>query len=288
MATRRIGPGRADHGAQFFTAREPAFQTMVDGWLAEGIVSVWGHGWSSGSQEGDAANGHPRYMAEGGMNALTKRLAAELSGVQVNTRVEAISRVGDGWQVTAGGDSWRGQGLLLTAPVPQSLALVSTVTLHEGDRAALERISYGPCLCGLFWVEGPLRLPEPGAVQRPDADFSWLADNQAKGISPAAQIVTVHASPAWSAARFDDPNEQAVLDALFAPLEPFSEGPLTVHERQLKKWRYSVPQATHDERVLLAQGLPPLGFAGDAFGGPRVEGAVLSGLAAAEALSAAL
>ena len=35
LATRRIDGGRADHGAQFFTVRDPAFQAIVDDWLAE-------------------------------------------------------------------------------------------------------------------------------------------------------------------------------------------------------------------------------------------------------------
>ncbi|MGD9093294.1 MAG: hypothetical protein PVF74_10630, partial [Anaerolineales bacterium] len=48
---------------------------------------------------------------------------------------------------------------------------------------------------------------------------------------------------------------------------------------QLHKWRYSQPARIYPERFLEIQGSQPLFFAGDAFGGPRVEGAALSGMA---------
>ena len=51
---------------------------------------------------------------------------------------------------------------------------------------------------------------------------------------------------------------------------------------QVHKWRYSQPVHSYPERYLQVPGWLPLYFSGDAFGGPRVEGAVLSGLAAAE------
>ena len=48
---------------------------------------------------------------------------------------------------------------------------------------------------------------------------------------------------------------------------------------QLHKWRYSQPVQVYPERFIEIPILPPLFFAGDAFGGPSVEGAALSGLA---------
>ena len=41
MATRRMGGGRFDHGAQFFTVREPSFQSYVDEWLQAGVIQEW-------------------------------------------------------------------------------------------------------------------------------------------------------------------------------------------------------------------------------------------------------
>jgi renalase len=170
--------------------------------------------------------------------------------------------------------------------VPQSLALLAagSVALTAPDRAALERIVYAPCLCGLFWLEGKITLPAPGALQRPGADLAWVADNQQKGLSADATLITVHAGPAYSALHEDTPADE-LLATFQASLQPFMQGKVLLREAQLKRWRYALPTVTHPARYLQAQGLPPLYFGGDAFGGPRVEGAALSGLAIGGALS---
>ena len=46
-----------------------------------------------------------------------------------------------------------------------------------------------------------------------------------------------------------------------------------------KRWRMATPRTTWPERCWSKDGIV---LAGDAFGGPRIEGAVLSGLAAAQ------
>ena len=52
--------------------------------------------------------------------------------------------------------------------------------------------------------------------------------------------------------------------------------------REYKRWRYALPTVRHPDRTLVAEAVPLLVFAGDAFMEARVEGAVLSGLTAAE------
>ena len=58
---------------------------------------------------------------------------------------------------------------------------------------------------------------------------------------------------------------------------------------QVHGWRYSKPISV-DVRVCDSQSsqLPPIAVAGDAFAGPRFEGAVVSGWSAAKTLEAAL
>jgi predicted NAD/FAD-dependent oxidoreductase len=55
---------------------------------------------------------------------------------------------------------------------------------------------------------------------------------------------------------------------------------------QVHGWRYSQPKFRDTEPCVLVNHAPPLALAGDAFGGGGVEGAALSGRAAAQAILA--
>ena len=57
-----------------------------------------------------------------------------------------------------------------------------------------------------------------------------------------------------------------------------------IRRATLHRWRFAQPVEQHPERCFSIPLEAPLIFAGDAFGEPRVEGAVLSGMAAAEEL----
>jgi predicted NAD/FAD-dependent oxidoreductase len=115
----------------------------------------------------------------------------------------------------------------------------------------------------------------------------WIADNRRKGISPEAVVVTVQASAEFSNQLKDMP-ERSALQALKMAIDPYLVAPAVVKEGQLKAWRYAQPKVIYPGRYLLAANLPPLVFAGDAFSGPRVEGAALSGLAAGDVLAACI
>ena len=70
MATRQMGGGRFDHGAQFFTVREPSFQSYVDEWLQAGVIQEWFRHAPSDSN----AAGYPRYCGRFGMTDVAKYL----------------------------------------------------------------------------------------------------------------------------------------------------------------------------------------------------------------------
>ncbi len=297
LATRRVGAGRADHGAQFFTVRSPLFAGWVERWQTLGLVYQWATGWSDGSLADTPVDGHPRYAVHGGMNALAKHLAEQvtLEGAVIRTgvRVMAVAPANEdepGWELeTDDGALTVARAAVLTAPAPQSLAMIDAgnTRLTDEDGAALAAIQYAPCLCGLFTVRGGVHLPAPGAVQQPDSDFSWIADNQRKGISPDETVITVHGGPAWSATHYEEP-DTALEPVLAGALRPWLDEGAEIVAGEVKRWRYAVPVRLHSERLLRADAPAPLYFGGDGFGAPRVEGAVLSGLAIGHALAGEL
>lgn len=285
MATRRIGNGMADHGAQFFTVREAEFKAYVDRWLEENLIFEWSRGWSDGSLT-DTRDGHPRYAVNGGMNALAKHVAEGLN-VRLNTKIESISPHNDGWRaVDESGTVYHARGMILTAPVPQSVALADAgrTPLAPSDRAELVKIEYDPSLTAMFLVEGEVRLPPPGALQRPHAPIYWIGDNTRKGISPKATILTAQAGPTYSRQLWERTDSE-ILSAMRVDMLPILGERVKIVEAELKRWRYAQPRSLYKDRCLVATDLPPLIFAGDAFGGPRVEGAVLSGLTAGHTLA---
>jgi renalase len=276
LATRRIGDARLDHGAQFFTARTPAFQRRIDDWDERGLVHVWNHGFEIA--EGD---GHPRYVATNGMNSLAKDLAVGLD-VETSTMAFAV-RPGDDdrrWQlVIDDGTARSADAIILTSPLPQTLALL----LDSG--AELEnsplRTDYHRTIGLLATLDGPSAVPAPGGVQDGDGVFSFVGDNQSKGVSPTP-AVTFHASYEWSQEHWNDDDQ--LLELLTAAAQQWL-GESSIVEAQVKKWRLATPMTIWDDPTWSTSD-GTIVLAGDAFAGPKVEGAHNSGLAAAHSLLA--
>jgi predicted NAD/FAD-dependent oxidoreductase len=215
------------------------------------------------------------------MTSAAKYLTHDLN-VQLNTRITSISTDGYKWTaITEDNRQFSGNGLILTPPVPQSLALLKTggINLPAKESHSLEALQYDPCIALLAILDGKSAISAPGGVQLESGPLRWLGDNTQKGISPDQTAITLHASPEYSRQNFEA-TPGSIADYLLGQASPWFSG--SILDWQVHKWRYSQPVHSYPKRYLKVPGTLPLYFAGDAFGGPRVEGAVLSGLAAAE------
>jgi predicted NAD/FAD-dependent oxidoreductase len=220
------------------------------------------------------------------MASIPKHIAQGLD-VCTGERVVGVDEGDDCWEVVCeSGLRVAGDALVLGAPVPQALMLTSSggYTLPDGAKRQLEAVSYDPCLALMVLLEGPTGVPEPGGMQIKGEPLDWIGDNKRKGISGAPGI-TVHAGPKWSRSHFED-GESEVIDSMISFAGDRLGGDLApaVFETSLARWRYSWVTNPHPEPCLVASDNPPLLFCGDAFGQPKVEGAALSGLAAADHL----
>ncbi|MDG1494968.1 MAG: FAD-dependent oxidoreductase [Porticoccaceae bacterium] len=288
LAGRRIGDATFDHGAQFMTARDSRFKASVAEWIEAGVAEEW-----YSSYPGHP-NGHPRYRGVPTMTAVAKYLATDIN-VMRTTRVESIAQNSTQdnklWSAALdNGDTISAKALLITSPVPQTIDLLASdnISVPADKQARLDRIDYEACIAVMAVLDGPTAIPLPGATAFDDGPIGWISDNLQKGVSKIP-AVTIHGSGTFSAEHYEKDKMQTgqtLIDAAAPYL-----GNAKVTEYQVHGWRYSKPSVVDSEACMLlseATDLPPLALAGDAFAGPRFEGAVLSGWAAAKSLIAAL
>jgi renalase len=280
MRTDLWGGGVFDHGAQFFTVRNDRFEALVQGWVSAGVAKVWTRGFTDASGE-KQEDGYPRYKGTNGMTAVAEYLACGLK-VRTGSEVTRINATQQGWEIVAGESTYPADALVLATPVPSALTLIDNngVPLPNEARRVLEGIGYDPCIAVMALLDGPGSVPEPGGVQIGGDPLFWVADNRKKGIS-SEPAVTIHAGPEFS--REHAHSDDTTIARLLLEEAKYYLG-TGVKTTAVYRWENSTPLSPHEEPFVFVEGPPPLVFCGDAYAGPKVEGAVLSGWAAAEKL----
>ena len=275
LATRRIDDATLDHGAQFFTVRDSVFKSHVEKWIESGVVTEWCRGFNSTAQNND---GFPRYRGVRGMTDIAKHLAQGLD-VRCNTLAFSIARGATSkWQVNIDdGSALNADAIIVTCPLPQTYALLVTADIELPE--SMLRTEYDRTICLLAVLDTPSVVAQPGGLQNPDETFSFIADNAIKGISSAVAL-TMHANPQFSLEHWDTSTDDVQRD-LLERAKPWI-GDATVITSQIKKWRFATPLTIWPERYWANEMIV---LAGDAFGGPKIEGAALSGLSAANYLA---
>lgn len=275
LATRRIDSGRADHGAQYFSARTSEFQGLVQELQQAGLVREWK------LPDTDGTFTHPRFIGADGMNAIAKYLAQQIS-VQTNERAIRIESLPTGGcRVSCeSGNTFEADSLLITAPVPQAIALLqdSGLPINGEMQEAFAAVEYEPCIAVLVSLSEPSRIPSPGFLRFDDEDapVAWVVDNQQKGISPAQPLVTIHAGHAFSRAHLED-DLPSVGQYLIDQLKDYLPAS-SITSYQTHRWRYSLASKRYAAPFLAGEADFPMLFGGDGFGMGNVEGAYQSGL----------
>ncbi|MBA2356741.1 MAG: FAD-dependent oxidoreductase [Acidobacteria bacterium] len=279
MSTRR-GAVPFDHGAQYFTARDPAFQADVDRWIAAGLVSPWPARVVRIESPGTPARDSTpqvRYVCVPGMNAVARALA---SGLDLRTRltISSATQVAATWRLGTldGVLAEPFDALVLTAPPSQTAAVLGAHPLADMAR----RATMAPCWAVMAVWPDALPLPYDAAFVH-GSPLSWLARDGSKPGRPYPHAWVLHGSPTWSEAHLESTADD-VTRALLAALAALAPQPLPVpSDVTAHRWRYARPVAALVDRCVW-DAEDRVGLAGDWCGGPRVEGAWTSGRALAQ------
>jgi hypothetical protein len=270
MAARRLELGGAqltfDHGAQYFTARDPGFRAAVAAWQAAGVAARW------------PAAGEDAWVGTPGMNAPLRAMAEPLD-LRWNVRAERLHRGGALWRVEAGEQVFTAATVLICLPAEQAAALLAD---PAPDLAALAgSVTSAPCWAAMAAFAAPLSLAAD--TLRPDAGaIGWAARNSAKpGRAGGVETWVIHASPARSRDLLDRPKDEVAAALLADFFAAAGIAPVIPQHLDAHRWLYALPEARKGEGSVYDADLR-LGVAGDWLHSPRVEGAWLSGRALAQ------
>ena len=268
MSTRRLqtslGEVGIDHGAQYFTVRDPAFRQLAATWSDLGIAVPWP---SAGA---DAWVGVP------GMNAIVRQMASA-HAVTWNQYVTGMARRnGQWWLMGQAGDIGPFDAVVLAIPAEQAAGILS---LHDFSMARIALMARSqPCWTSMFVFAHPLAGLPP--VVRNAGEIAWAARNSAKPGRPGTEAWVVQASAAWSSARLEDAPEQISAMLLAALADAAGCAVPEPIAAVSHRWRYALSAGTGDGALWNNE--TRLGVCGDWLLGPRVECAWLSGRLLAE------
>jgi renalase len=263
MSTRRmqtpLGEAFFDHGAQYFTVRDPAFRQLVDIWSDLGVTSPW------------PPAGAGAWVGIPGMNAVIRQLAAPHAVSWEHLVTGIVRKQGEWWLMGKAGESGPFDAVIFAIPAEQAAAILS---LHDFALAQIALLARSqPCWTGMFVFDRPIGGIPP--IIRDKGDIAWAARNNAKPDRSGPEAWVIQADAPWSRAHLEASAED-VSGLLHAALAKASgcaiPNPIAASAH---RWRYALSSGTGDGA--LWNPLIGLGVCGDWLLGPRVECAWLSG-----------
>lgn len=279
LSVRRHGHFAFDHGAQYFTVRDQRLADIVRTWSSERVVAPWS-GRVGALEKGtwrDTSALH-RYVGIPGMNALAKHTAEGLN-LTTATRVAQITQDGLTWRLLADDGSQLASCdiLIVATPAAQAATLLDG---HGHLATTAHNCTMQPCWAVMLGFDQPISMPYDAAFIH-DSCLAWIARNSTKPGRPPSEAWVLHATPGWSSAHIDDPPADILANTI-AEFSRLLDTPLpkpafsTAH-----RWRYASVSYPLDTGALW-DAARRLAVCGDWCHGGRIEGAFLSGQAAAQ------
>ncbi len=278
MSTRRQGEHSFDHGAQYFTARDPRFLRHVVAWRERGLVENWMPRIAvvGGERQNDRIHDTERFVGVPGMNAICKELAAEQADCRFGWNVRMLEQTAAGWTLHSDqGEKLDSDALIVTTPPGQASALLCD---PEVDKV-LSSVEMQPCWALMVVLDRPLLADHEAAFVN-EGPLSWVSCQAGRGGRTQAHTWVLHASPEWSTQYLESSKEDVIKGLLEAAQRLPVAQSFIVKEAFAHRWRYALAREPLNAGALWFEP-KNLALAGDWCYGSRVEGAFLSGAAAA-------
>jgi predicted NAD/FAD-dependent oxidoreductase len=271
---------QVDHGAQYFTLRDPVLKPYLESWCADKHIAPW-KGRIVAINAPGVFQDVPtlsRYVGTPHMESLGKHLSTDLS-IELETEVSRVDYDGRIYRLVSKTNCELGEFdmVLWNCPPRQVEQLVSPQCAWRSELGKVEMV---PCWAVMLALEKHWDVPFDGAFVN-GGPLGWIARDSSKP-SRSQDIDTwvLHSSVAWAAEHLELPADVAIERLTNEALRVAGIALPTFKFAKAHRWLYSRPTASLPSQSLWDD-VHRLGACGDWCGGPRVEGALLSGIALA-------
>ncbi|MEG4208550.1 FAD-dependent oxidoreductase [Microcoleus sp. S13_B4] len=298
VATRRVQGSRADHGARYLEPQGDAVQGLIEALVDRHILKLWTDTVWEFRQGKLSPIPSSCYVAPAGMNAVGKYLAEGLE-IWFGRRVQVISTTDNQmWNLSleVTDDNLQtpqeliAKAVVVAIPAPQALMFLNSEIGFKPDfLEKLRSVEYDPCITVMAGYSATKQKdlsnlnPQWKSVSFPDhADLAWVGLDSSKRLDPQQPVFVIHSSANLAERHLESVDLPTVGQELIARtseyLIPWLKQPEWL---QVHRWRYAFCRNPLPVSCLPAGGNLPLVCAGDLCGEGQIEGALRSGLAAA-------
>lgn len=300
LSTRVYEHWQCDHGAQYFTARDPLFTAEVQRWIKADVAKLWepelkvfdGENFTQKNNKKDSNTlryvGYPR-------NHSPAKWLAESLNVVTEAAITAIAKIGSQWQLTSkehGVHAEHFDFVILCIPSQQAGILLKDC----GSRLATlcDAVVMRPCFALMLHLDNQVNC-QFDALFINSGLLSWVARDSSKPGRNGRQnnkgeTWVLHASAEWSQANIDISKEvvtQKMLSEFNKVLQ--SDTTLTastqldikLKEHDLHRWMYADCEHYLTD-IYHFDAEHNIGLCGDWINGGKIQGAWLSGYKLAE------
>ncbi|WP_137155098.1 FAD-dependent oxidoreductase [Rhizobium sp. FKL33] len=266
MAERRRSGYRFDHGAQYFTARDPAFLALTEETMRLGATALWPVEIDD-RRPGATKSEDRRFVGAPGMNGLARAIGQDLD-IRCTTEISALRKESGRWLLTDKTDAPSGpfDWVISTAPAPQTARLLPP-EFSGADRLAQVRMS--GCFTLMIGLDRQPLL-EAAAIRAHHPVVGWIALNSSKPGREGPPCLVIHSRNDWADAHMDEDRNWIAHELLAGVAELTGENYSDAPHRDLHRWRYANVEKPLGAPFLIDAELG-LAAAGDWCLGGRVE-----------------
>ena len=267
-----------DHGAQFFTAKNPAFQIFVkeleahhaaEQWNARFVELKFGEIQSERTWDKD----FPHYVGSPAMNSIAQYLARNID-IRFNQTITGIKKIKANWLLeTANSEIGPFDWLIIAIPVEQANDLLPK---NLSPKMMLQDLKMQPCFTLMLGYEIENFFDWDAAFVS-DSILSWVSVNSSKPNRGKPLSIIAMSTNEWANQNLSK-SDSIIINEMLNELAKISGK--TLNEAsfiKLKRWRYA--NASKQEQALEIVDYPlKLAFCGDWCISGRIESAFMSSL----------